>query len=73
VLNFFDHALKISLQNPQYQVLSSSGIGETSFTFGLTLSGRSILDDSAFPAIVTVPASSHIVGSNADMLARTMQ
>lgn len=50
-------------------------IGETSTTFGMTLSGRSIQENAgqtAFPSIVTLPVRCEIIGTNAELLARTM-
>ncbi|KAH7355099.1 hypothetical protein BKA65DRAFT_234050 [Rhexocercosporidium sp. MPI-PUGE-AT-0058] len=50
-------------------------IGETSTTFGMTLSGRSIhenADQIAFPSIVTLPVRCEIIGTNAELLSRTM-
>ncbi|KAG4442383.1 hypothetical protein IFR05_002161 [Cadophora sp. M221] len=50
-------------------------IGETSTTFGMTLSGRSIhesADQIAFPSIVTIPVRCDISGTNAELLSRTM-
>lgn len=55
--------------------LLSAYIGEPSVTFGVTLSGRSIVEDSdnvAFPTIVTLPVSCDVVGSNGELLKRTM-
>jgi len=56
--------------------LLSAYIGEPSVTFGVTLSGRSIVDDSnqvAFPTIVTLPVSCDVVGTNGELLERTMR
>lgn len=50
-------------------------IGETSSTFGIILSGRSVNDDAdsiSFPSIVTLPVRCDVTGSNLDLLARTM-
>ncbi|KAF4634118.1 hypothetical protein G7Y89_g3992 [Cudoniella acicularis] len=50
--------------------------GETSTTFGMTLSGRSIHEDASyisFPSIVTLPVRCEISGTNADLLSRTMK
>ncbi|KAH9220281.1 hypothetical protein DL95DRAFT_330117 [Leptodontidium sp. 2 PMI_412] len=50
-------------------------IGETSTTFGMTLSGRSVhesADQIAFPSIVTLPVRCEITGTNAELLSRTM-
>ncbi|KAJ5042323.1 uncharacterized protein L3040_004875 [Drepanopeziza brunnea f. sp. 'multigermtubi'] len=50
-------------------------IGETSTTFGMTLSGRSIHEDAdqiAFPSIVTLPVRCEIAGTNGDLLTRTI-
>jgi amino acid adenylation domain-containing protein len=49
--------------------------GETSTTFGMTLSGRSVHEDAnriAFPSIVTLPVRCDVTGTNRDLLARTM-
>ncbi|KUJ06998.1 uncharacterized protein LY89DRAFT_767318 [Mollisia scopiformis] len=50
-------------------------IGETSTTFGMTLSGRSVSEDAdaiSFPSIVTLPFRCDITGSNSELLTRTM-
>jgi amino acid adenylation domain-containing protein len=50
--------------------------GEDSATFEVTLSGRSVLNNSesiAFPSIVTLPVSCQLAGSNGDLLAQTMR
>ncbi|RDW69425.1 hypothetical protein BP6252_08445 [Coleophoma cylindrospora] len=55
--------------------LLAAYIGESSTTFGLTLSGRSILEDAdkiPFPSIVTLPVRSDVTGTNEDLLARIM-
>ncbi|KAH7411145.1 peptide synthetase [Cadophora sp. MPI-SDFR-AT-0126] len=55
--------------------LLSFYIGETSTTFGMTLSGRSIRENGnhiAFPSIVTLPVRCVISGTNAELLSRTM-
>ncbi|KAM0165803.1 hypothetical protein ACHAQE_002136 [Botrytis cinerea] len=49
--------------------------GENATTFGMTLSGRSVRDDAnlvAFPTIVTLPVNCNVMGSNGDLLSRTM-
>ncbi|KAF7947441.1 hypothetical protein EAE96_008529 [Botrytis aclada] len=49
--------------------------GENATTFGMTLSGRSVRDDAdlvAFPTIVTLPVNCNVVGSNNELLSRTM-
>jgi amino acid adenylation domain-containing protein len=49
--------------------------GESSTTFGMTLSGRSVhenADDVAFPSIVTLPVRCDVIGTNSELLARTM-
>jgi amino acid adenylation domain-containing protein len=49
--------------------------GESSNTFGMTLSGRSVheeADSTPFPAIVTLPVSCNVIGTNEDLLSRTM-
>ncbi|TGO76172.1 hypothetical protein BELL_0170g00030 [Botrytis elliptica] len=49
--------------------------GENATTFGMTLSGRSVHDDAdlvAFPTIVTLPVNCNVVGSNSELLSRTM-
>ncbi|PVH82160.1 hypothetical protein DL98DRAFT_570721 [Cadophora sp. DSE1049] len=55
--------------------LLSFYIGETSTTFGMTLSGRSIYENAdqiAFPSIVTLPVKCEVTGSNAELLSRSM-
>lgn len=55
--------------------LLSFYVGETSTTFGTTLSGRSIQEEAdqiAFPSIVTLPVRCEITGTNGDLLNRTM-
>ncbi|KAK6586729.1 hypothetical protein PZA11_000019 [Diplocarpon coronariae] len=50
-------------------------IGETSTTFGMTLSGRSISEDAdqvAFPSVVTLPVRCDVTGTNEELLSRTM-
>ncbi|KAH6676468.1 peptide synthetase [Halenospora varia] len=50
--------------------------GESSTTFGMTLSGRSIHEDAdkiSFPTIITLPVRCVVAGNNAELLARTMQ
>ncbi|KAF7945610.1 uncharacterized protein EAE97_004648 [Botrytis byssoidea] len=49
--------------------------GENATTFGMTLSGRSVCDDAnsvVFPTIVTLPVNCNVVGSNNELLSRTM-
>lgn len=49
--------------------------GESSTTFGMALSGRSVHEEAeriSFPSIVTLPVRCNITGTNADLLARTM-
>ncbi|KAB8297662.1 hypothetical protein EYC80_001470 [Monilinia laxa] len=49
--------------------------GENITTFGMTLSGRSVCDDAnliAFPTIVTLPVSCNVIGSNSELLSRTV-
>lgn len=49
--------------------------GENVTTFGMTLSGRSVCDNAnmvAFPTIVTLPVNCNVMGSNGDLLSRTM-
>ena len=55
--------------------LLTAYIGETSTTFGMTLSGRSIHEDAdkiSFPTIVTLPVRCDVSGTNAELLLRTM-
>lgn len=55
--------------------LLSMYIGEASVTFGVTLSGRSIIEDAnvvSFPSIVTLPATCHVTESNGKLLERVM-
>ncbi|KAG9237778.1 peptide synthetase [Amylocarpus encephaloides] len=50
-------------------------IGETSTTFGMTLSGRSVHEDAdrtSFPSIITLPVRCDVSGTNAELLSRTM-
>ncbi|KAL2070809.1 hypothetical protein VTL71DRAFT_13835 [Oculimacula yallundae] len=50
-------------------------IGETSTTFGMILSGRSIhenADQITFPSIITLPVRCEVTGTNAELLSRTM-
>ncbi|KAH8809024.1 hypothetical protein F5884DRAFT_733793 [Xylogone sp. PMI_703] len=50
--------------------------GETDTTFGVTLSGRSLIENSdkvCFPSIVTLPVRGSVVGTNEELLSRTMQ
>jgi amino acid adenylation domain-containing protein len=56
--------------------LLSAYAGECSVTFGVTLSGRSIVGDAEkvpFPTIVTLPVSCDVVGTNSELLDRTMR
>lgn len=49
--------------------------GENVTTFGMTLSGRSVCDDAnmvAFPTIVTLPVNCNVMGTNSELLSRTM-
>lgn len=55
--------------------LLTAYIGETSTTFGMTLSGRSIHEDAdtiSFPSIITLPVRCDVTGTNAELLARTI-
>ncbi|TVY37427.1 Nonribosomal peptide synthetase [Lachnellula subtilissima] len=55
--------------------LLTAYIGETSTTFGMTLSGRSIHEDAdkiSFPSIITLPVRCDVTGTNAELLSRTM-
>jgi amino acid adenylation domain-containing protein len=55
--------------------LLAAYVGETSTTFGMTLSGRSIHEDAdqiSFPSIITLPVRCNVVGTNAELLSRTM-
>jgi amino acid adenylation domain-containing protein len=55
--------------------LLSAYIGETSSTFGMTLSGRSSHEDAdtiSFPSIVTLPVRCEVTGTNEELLSRTM-
>ena len=50
--------------------------GESSTTFGMTLSGRSIHESAeqiAFPSIITLPVRCDVSGTNAELLSRTME
>ncbi|RKF59001.1 putative nonribosomal siderophore peptide synthase [Golovinomyces cichoracearum] len=50
-------------------------IGGTSITFGTVLSGRSAHEDAdriPFPSAVTLPVHCNVLGTNAELLARTM-
>ena len=58
--------------------LLSMYTGEPSVTFGVTLSGKSILDSAdndrvAFPTIVTLPVSCDVVGDNKTLLEASMK
>lgn len=49
--------------------------GESTTTFGMTLSGRSVhenADSIPFPTIVTLPVRCDVAGTNEDLLSRTM-
>lgn len=49
--------------------------GENATTFGMTLSGRSVCDNAnliPFPTIVTLPVSCNVMGSNSELLSRTV-
>lgn len=55
--------------------LLAAYIGETSTTFGMTMSGRSInleAEKISFPSIVTLPIRCDISGTNAQLLERTI-
>ena len=55
--------------------LLSAYTGEMSTTFGMTLSGRSVHEDSnsiSFPSIVTLPVRCNVTGTNKELLLRTM-
>ena len=55
--------------------LLCSYIGESSTTFGMTLSGRSVHEDSgeiSFPTIVTLPVRCEVSGTNEELLNRTV-
>lgn len=55
--------------------LLSSYIGESSTTFGMALSGRSVHTDAdtiSFPSLVTVPVRCDVAGTNEELLIRTM-
>ncbi len=56
--------------------LLSQYVGEPSVTFGVTLSGKSILGGkaarAAFPTIVTLPVSADVLGKNGEVLERQM-
>jgi len=55
--------------------LLSQYTGEISSTFGTTLSGRSVhedLDEISFPSITTVPVRCNVIGTNKELLTRTM-
>ncbi|TQS38813.1 hypothetical protein Golomagni_00671 [Golovinomyces magnicellulatus] len=50
-------------------------IGGTSITFGTVLSGRSVHEDAdqiPFPSAITLPVHCNVLGTNAELLARTM-
>lgn len=56
--------------------LLSGYFGQSSVTFGSTLSGRGILENSekyAFPTIVTLPVGCNVVGTNSELLNKIMQ
>ncbi|CAG8955860.1 hypothetical protein HYFRA_00008709 [Hymenoscyphus fraxineus] len=49
--------------------------GESSTTFGMVLSGRSVCEEAertSFPSMVTLPVRCNIVGTNTELLQRTM-
>jgi amino acid adenylation domain-containing protein len=55
--------------------LLAAYIGETSTTFGMALSGRSIHEEAdriSFPSIITLPVRCDVTGTNSELLARTM-
>ena len=55
--------------------LLAAYIGESASTFQMTLSGRSVHEDAdqvSFPSIVTLPVQCNVVGTNAELLSRTM-
>ncbi len=55
--------------------LLAAYIGESSTTFGMTLSGRSVHEDAdgiCFPSIVTVPVRCEVTGTNSELLSRTI-
>jgi amino acid adenylation domain-containing protein len=55
--------------------LLAAYIGESSTTFGMTLSGRSVhegADDIFFPSIVTLPVRCDVKGTNSELLLRTI-
>jgi ferricrocin synthase len=55
--------------------LLSAYIGESSTTFGMALSGRSVHTDAdtiSFPSLVTVPVRCDVAGTNEELLLRTM-
>jgi amino acid adenylation domain-containing protein len=55
--------------------LLAAYIGESSTTFGMTLSGRSIHEEAdgiSFPSIVTLPVRCDVTGTNSALLSRTM-
>jgi amino acid adenylation domain-containing protein len=55
--------------------LLAAYIGESSTTFGMTLSGRSVHEDAdeiCFPSIVTVPVRCEVTGTNFELLSRTI-
>jgi amino acid adenylation domain-containing protein len=56
--------------------LLSAYSGESRNTFGIILSGRSVSQEAdaiPFPAIVTLPVSCDVIGTNQDLLSRTMR
>jgi amino acid adenylation domain-containing protein len=56
--------------------LLAAYIGESSTTFGITLSGRSVheaADEICFPSIVTLPVRCDVTGTNAELLSRAMK
>ncbi|KAI9741494.1 MAG: hypothetical protein M1818_004300 [Claussenomyces sp. TS43310] len=55
--------------------LLSAYIGETSVTFGVTFSGRSVIEDAdsvPFPSIVTLPVTCRVTGVNQALLSKMM-
>ncbi|TAQ91641.1 hypothetical protein B7494_g92 [Chlorociboria aeruginascens] len=56
--------------------LLAAYIGESSTTFGVTLSGRSFHEDDgrvSFPSVITLPVRCNVTGRNAELLTRTME
>ncbi|CCU74732.1 nonribosomal peptide synthetase/nonribosomal siderophore peptide synthase [Blumeria hordei DH14] len=51
-------------------------VGESSTTFGISLSGRSICENAdsiSFPSAITLPTRCNVMGTNTELLARTMR